>query len=190
MYPPSVLAAAIDFSAVEHAARAATGWSGLVVIFVYSFLIAFVLPLPSEVVLCPAGYVCAGEATLGLGIPSPATVLVVVAASSVGKALGSIIALYVGHGASRSGPVVRAARSLGFDPVTWSKRRMVQLVRQYGYYGMAIGLSVPGFPDTISIYVFSVIEKDYGRFAAAAFAGSVGRLAITIAVLEGVLFVV
>lgn len=189
MLPPSVLAASIDLNAVEHAVRVATGWSGLLVIFAYSFLIAFVLPLPGEVVLCPAGYVCAGAATLGLGIPAPVTVLLVVLSSSVGKAAGSVIALYVGHGASHSGPVVRAVRRLGFDPVAWSRRRMVQLVRQYGYYGMAVGLSVPGFPDTLSIYVFSVIEKDYGLFAAAAFAGSVGRLAITIVVLEGVLFV-
>ncbi|WP_336034738.1 VTT domain-containing protein [Halobacterium yunchengense] len=185
MYPPPGLAASIDLGAVEAAVRAATGWPGLGIIFVYSFLIAFVLPLPSEVVLCPAGYVCASAAELALGLPPAATVGVVVAVSGVGKALGSVIALYVGHGASHSGVVVDAVRRLGFDPVEWSKRRMVALVRRYGYVGMAIGLSVPGFPDTLSIYVFSVIEKNYTRFAAAAFAGSVGRLAVTIAVIEG-----
>ncbi|MFB6270343.1 MAG: hypothetical protein ABEH83_10385 [Halobacterium sp.] len=187
MLASPVVAASIDISAVEHAVRAATGWPGLVVIFTYSFLIAFVLPLPSEVVLCPAGYVCGGAATLALGLPAPVTVALVVVASGVGKALGSVIALYVGYGASHSGPVMGAARRLGFDPVAWSKRRLIALVRRYGYVGMALGLSVPGFPDTISIYVFSVIEKDYARFAAAAFAGSVGRLAVTIAVIEGVL---
>jgi membrane protein YqaA with SNARE-associated domain len=187
--PPGVLAAAIDPSTIENAVRAATGWPGLGVIFVYSFLIAFVLPLPGEVVLCSAGYLCAEAAHLGLGVPSWLVVLLVVFSSSVGKAAGSIVALHVGYTASHSGPVLRAVRRLGFDPVEWSKRRMVELVRRYGYYGMALGLTVPGFPDTISIYVFSVIEKDHGRFAAAAFTGSVGRLAVTIAVLEGALVV-
>ncbi|MFB6071911.1 MAG: YqaA family protein [Halobacterium sp.] len=186
---PAALPLAIDIQVFEDAVRAATGWGGLLVIFVYSFLIAFVLPLPSEIVLCPAGYVCAGGATLGLGVPGPVLVALVVAVSGVGKALGSLIALYVGHGASHSGVVVRACRRLGFDPVEWSKSKMVALVRRYGYAGMAVGLTVPGFPDTISIYAFSVIEKDYAKFAAATFAGSVGRLVLTIGVLEGVLFV-
>ena len=186
----AALPLALDIGVFEDAVRAATGWSGLFVIFVYSFLIAFVLPLPSEIVLCPAGYVCAAGATLGLGVPGPAVVALVVLVSGVGKALGSVIALYVGHGASHSGVVVRACRRLGFDPVEWSKSKMVALVRKYGYYGMAMGLTVPGFPDTLSIYVFSVIEKNYAKFAAAAFAGSVGRLVVTIAVIEGVVLVV
>lgn len=177
----------IDLGGVEHAVRNASGLLGLFVIFAYSFLIAFVLPFPGEVVLCPAGYVCGSAATLGFGIPGPVLVALVILVSATGKALGSLIALYVGHGASHSGPVVRACRRLGFNPVEWSKGKMVTLVKNYGYYGMALGLSVPGFPDTLSIYVFSVIEKDYQKFAAAAFTGSVGRLLITIAVLEGFL---
>jgi membrane protein YqaA with SNARE-associated domain len=187
--PGAVLPLVVDLHEVEAAVRAATGWPGLFIIFVYSFLIAFVLPLPSEVVLCPAGYVCGTAATLGLGLPDPAMVGVIVLSSAVGKAAGSVIALYVGHGASHSGPVVRAFQQLGFDPVDWSRKRMIKLVRKYGYVGMAAGLTVPGFPDTISIYVFSVIEKDYLRFAYAAFAGSVGRLLVTIAFIEGVVFV-
>ena len=177
----------LDIHDFETAVRAATGWSGLLIIFVYSFLIAFVLPLPSEVVLCPAGYVCSGAATLGIAVPDPVVVALVVLVSAVGKAAGSVIALYVGHGASHSGPVVRACERLGFDPVAWSKQHMVQLVRRYGYAGMALGLTIPGFPDTLSIYVFSVIEEDYAKFAAAAFVGSVGRLVVTITVLESVL---
>jgi membrane protein YqaA with SNARE-associated domain len=177
----------VDLAAVEHAVRNAGGLTGLTVIFVYSFLIAFILPLPSEVVLCPAGYVCSGAATLGFGLPGPALVALVVAVSALGKAAGSLVALYLGYGASHSGIVVRTARRFGYDPVEWSKSKMVTLVKRYGYYGMALGLSVPFFPDTISIYVFSVIDKNYEKFAAAAFTGSVGRLVITIAIFEGVL---
>jgi len=187
--PAAALALPTDPSAIEAAVRAATGWPGLAVIFVYSFLIAFVLPLPSEVVLCPAGYVCGTAATLGLGLPGPLLVAVVVLISGAGKAFGSVIALSVGHGASHSGVVVRTLRRLGFEPVEWSRNHMVELVKQYGYYGMAVGLSVPFFPDTISIYVFSVVDRNYRKFAAATFAGSVGRLVVTIALIEGVLFV-
>ena len=180
----------LDLQAFESAVRAASGPSGLAVIFVYSFLIAFVLPLPSEIVLCPAGYVCTDGTALGLGVPGPLVVAAVVLVSGAGKALGSVVALYVGYGASHSGLVVRASRRIGFEPVEWSRARMLELVRRYGYAGMALGLSVPGFPDTLSIYAFSVVEKEYGKFAAATFAGSVGRLAVTILLLEGALFVV
>jgi membrane protein YqaA with SNARE-associated domain len=184
----ALLALSVDLSAVEGAVRAATGWPGLGIIFVYSFLIAFVLPLPSEVVLCPAGYVCGSAVTLGLGVSEPVIVALVVVVSAGGKALGSVIALSIGHGASHSGAVVRALRRLGFEPVEWSKNRMVELVQTYGYYGMAVALSVPFFPDTISLYAFSVVEKNHRRFAVATFAGGVGRLLVTIALFEGVLF--
>lgn len=174
--------------ALRVAVEAASGWSGLLLIFIYSFLIAFVLPLPSEIVLCPVGYICAGN-TLGLGIPPSLQVVLVIVISGVGKAAGSLIALRVGHGASHSGPVIRFVQRLGFDPVEWSRKRMVALTKEYGYVGMAIGLTVPGFPDTLSIYAFSVLEDNYQKFAGAAFAGSAGRLIVTIAFLEGLLFV-
>ena len=158
-----MLAALVEFGmgAIEAAVTAASGWSGLLVILVYSFLIAFILPLPSEVVLCPIGYVCEGN-TLGLGIPIEAQIVLVVFFSSLGKAAGSLIALYVGHGASRSGPVIRAAERLGLDPVGWSRSRMAELTRRWGYLGMAMGLTVPGFPDTLSIYAFSILANSSG----------------------------
>lgn len=176
-----------DFGGVESAVRAATGWTGLALIFVYSFLITFVLPLPGEVVLCPAGYVCGEAAHLGLGLSGAPLVVLVVVVSAVGKALGSVVALYLGYNASHSGVVVRAVKRFGYDPMEWSRSKLVTLVRDYGYYGMAMALSVPFFPDTISVYAFSVIDKNYQRFAAAAFAGGVGRLVVTIALVEGVL---
>ncbi len=43
-----------------------------------------------------------------------------------------------------------------------------------------MALSVPGFPDTLSIYAFSVLENDYVKFAAATFAGSAGRLLLVL----------
>ena len=179
----------VGLGAFEAAVKAGTGVSGLGVIFVYSVLIAFILPLPSELVLCPVGYVCPGS-SLGLApLPPEVQVVLVVITSASGKALGSILALIVGHNASHSGPVIRALRWMGFSPMEWSKRQMISVVKRWGYVGMAVALSVPFFPDTVSIYAFSVIESDYRKFALAAFAGSVGRLLITIGLIEGALLV-
>ncbi len=170
--------------------EAASGWSGVGVIFVYSVLIAFVLPLPSEVVLIPVGYFSTVN-TLALSpLPYEVQVGLVIVVSGLGKAVGSVIALMVGHNAAHSGPVIRALRRLGFQPLEWSQRTLVRMGKRWGYLGMAAGLSVPFFPDTASIYAFSVIGSSYRKFAAAAFAGSVGRLLVTMGIIEGVFFFV
>ncbi|MFB6069759.1 MAG: hypothetical protein ABEJ76_01940 [Halanaeroarchaeum sp.] len=178
----------LGYDALETAVAAASGWTGVLLIFVYSVLIAFVLPLPSEIVLCPVGYVCAGN-SLALGLPMEVQVAVVILASALGKAAGSVFALAIGHNAARAGVVIRTLRRLGFQPMEWSRKQMVNLAKRWGYVGMAVGLSVPFFPDTVSIYAFSILEDDYTKFALAAFAGSVGRLLITILGFESVFYV-
>jgi membrane protein YqaA with SNARE-associated domain len=163
-------------TAIEEAVRTATGPLGLVIIGTYSFLIAFVLPLPSEVVLA---------APLRLGLPRWADLTLVVLVSSACKAVGSVFAFHLGLEARRSGPVLRLLRRTRFEVVEWSERRTVQLAKRYGYAGLALALCVPGFPDTLSIYAFAVLEEDYGLFALATFVGSVGRLVLTIVVFGG-----
>ncbi|MFB6093496.1 MAG: hypothetical protein ABEJ77_00955 [Halanaeroarchaeum sp.] len=186
---PVSLALALGFDPLEAAIRTASGWSGIGLIFVYSVLISFALPLPSEVVLYPLGYFESTQA-MALGLPFGAELAIVFAASGLGKALGSVFALAIGHNASHSGIVVRTLERMGFDPIGWSEHKVAILVKRWGYVGLAIGLSVPFFPDTLSIYAFSILEDDYRKFAAAAFAGTIGRLSITILIIEGTLFVV
>lgn len=157
---------------LERMVKHAAGPLGLLIIFVYSFLIAVVLPLPSEIVLV---------APLNLGIPEWTTLILIVIVSSAGKALGSVFALSIGDKAVRSGPVIRAIERTGIDIVSISQRKTVQIAQQYGYLGLAMVLCVPGFPDTLSIYAFTVIEQNYLKFAAATFAGSVGRLVVWLA---------
>ena len=164
------------FRTLEEAVVRATGPLGLVIIFVYSFLIAFVLPLPSEIVLATP---------LRLGLPYAVEIGLIMLASGLGKAAGSVFAFAIGHQAREAGPVVRFLRRSRFDVIGWSERRTVGLARRYGYLGLAMALSVPFFPDTLSIYAFSVLEEDYVKFAAAAFVGSVGRLLVTVALLGG-----
>jgi len=155
----------------------ATGWGGLAVIFVYSFLIAFALPGVSEIVLF---------APLDLGLGYWGRMAVITFVSGAGKAAGSVFAFHLGQEAKESGPVTRALRRSPVDIVEWSERKVVVIARKYGYAGLAAALCVPGFPDTLSIYAFSVLEEDYLKFALATFVGSVGRLVFTLFVINGV----
>lgn len=70
---------------LEAVVESATGWFGLLVVFVYSFLIAFVLPGPSEIVLA---------APLNLGLPSWAQLGSIMLVSAVGRS-GFIRIVYV-----------------------------------------------------------------------------------------------
>ena len=165
---------------LEAVVESATGWPGIGIVFVYSFLIAFILPGPSEVVLA---------APLDLGLPRWAHLGSIMLVSATGKAAGSVFAFHIGQEIKQSGPIVRWLRRSRWDIMEWSEKRSVQLAQQYGYGGLAIALSVPFFPDTISIYAFAVLERDYVRFAVATFLGSLGRLLVTIGLVGG-LFVV
>ena len=159
-------------SALESTVCTASGPAGLVMIGIYSFLIAFVLPLPSEIVLAPV----VSTGTLQMGLPYELSLAVVILVSATGKAVGSVFAFHIGQEAKQSGPVIRFLRRSRFDVVEWSERQTVQLARRFGYVGLALALCVPGFPDTLSIYAFTVLEEDYLKFALATFAGSAGRL--------------
>jgi membrane protein YqaA with SNARE-associated domain len=163
------------YHTLKVAVETATGPVGLAIIAIYSFLIAFLLPLPSEIVLIPAG-------SLELGMPYWMTLLLIMLVSGLGKAAGSVFAFHIGQEAKESGPVIRFLRESRFDVVEWSEKKTVDLAQKWGYLGLALALCVPGFPDTLSIYAFTVLEEDYGKFALATFAGSVGRLVVTVAV--------
>ncbi|MDF9745445.1 YqaA family protein [Natrinema salsiterrestre] len=160
----------------EALVESATGWGGMGIVFVYSFLIAFALPGPSEVVLL---------APLDLGFPPWLHLSSIMLVSATGKAAGSVVAFHLGQEVKQSGPITRWLRRSRWNVLAWSEKRSVQLARRYGYGGLAIALSVPFFPDTISIYAFAVLEEDYPRFALATFLGSLGRLVVTVGFFGG-----
>jgi membrane protein YqaA with SNARE-associated domain len=158
--------------AIQNAVGNATGWVGLALIAVYSFLIAFVLPLPSELVLA---------APLNLAYAEWVEAALVILISALAKTAGSLVAFRVGDAASR--PIIDRLEESGIDVVEWSERRVVSVLQDYGYIGLALLLTIPFFPDTLSIYAFSVLEENYLKFAGATFAGSVGRLLLITLVL-------
>ncbi|POG57349.1 hypothetical protein C5B90_03620 [Haloferax sp. Atlit-12N] len=167
-----------DFSWLSSLVETATGWVGLVIIFAYSFLIAFALPGVSEIVLA---------APLDLGLPYSAKLAVIILVSGAGKAAGSVFAFHIGRQTKESGYVERALERLPVDVMGWTERKAVQIAQNWGFAGLAAALCVPGFPDTLSIYAFSVLEDDYLKFAAATFVGSCGRLVVTVIGIEAAL---
>lgn len=161
---------------IRLAVETATGWTGVGIVFTYSFLIAFALPGPSEIVLA---------APLDLGMPPEVVLGIILLVSATGKALGSVFAFHIGQEAKEAGPLIRWLERSRFDIIEWSERHTVQIARKYGYAGMALALCVPFFPDTISIYAFAALERDYVRFAVATFLGSLGRLLVTVGLFGG-----
>jgi membrane protein YqaA with SNARE-associated domain len=170
----------MDFG-LEAVVETAQGPLGLVIVSVYSFLIAFILPGVSEVVLL---------VQLNLGLPRWLELSAIVLVSSMGKAAGSLLAFHIGQEAKRAGPVVRLLERSRFDVMAASESAAVRIARKYGYLGLAGALCVPGFPDTISLYAFAILEEDYLLFAAATFVGSIGRLVLTLAGIEVVLAII
>jgi membrane protein YqaA with SNARE-associated domain len=128
-------------------------------------------------------------APIDLGVSPAANLLGIMLVSATGKAAGSVFAFHIGQEAKRAGPIVRWLRRSRFDILEWSERRSVQLAQHYGYGGLAIALSVPFFPDTISIYAFAILETDYKKFAVATFLGSLGRLTVTVGLFGGLVTV-
>ena len=86
----------IDHDGIQGAVETATGPVGLVIIAIYSFLIVFVLPPPSEVALA---------APLDLGIMEWTETGLIILVSGLGKAVGSVVAFYGGQRAKQSGPI-------------------------------------------------------------------------------------
>jgi membrane protein YqaA with SNARE-associated domain len=168
------------FEWLVHFVETSSGAVGLVAVAIYSFLIAFVLPLPSEVVLA---------ATVTSDLPQWLNLTLIIIVSATGKAAGSVFAHRLGQEAKHSDPVLRAFERMGLDVHGWSERQTARLASRYGYGGLAMALSVPFFPDTVSIYAFSLLSEDYHKFALATLVGSAGRLLVTLALLGGAIAV-
>ncbi len=171
--------------------KTVSGWPGLGAVFVYSYLVAVALPFPGELVLF---------VPIHLGTSHAIELAVVILVSSVGKTFGGVSALVVeerAESAAESNSSGQMPDWLVFDVdfdfdfdlgiTDWFERQTVRLVKRWGYVGLTAMLAIPGAPDTVSIYAFTVIQEDTKLFAAAAFAGSVGRLLITLALIRGIL---
>lgn len=161
-----------------------TGLLGLAGVFLYSFLVACVLPMPGEIVLA---------LPIDIGLSRPMTLLLIIIISSLGKSFGSLLAVRVGGQVSRLDPVssIRRwlpsfshARSLSLLEIIDQDSRIVDFTRRYGYVGLSLVLAIPLMPDTAAIYAFSLAKIDPAKFALAAFAGTVFRLLTILSIAE------
>jgi len=112
----------------------------LLILFVFSVLVAVVLPIPIEIAL----------------IWNPSVPYVLKAAVlGAGKGVGSLAVFALGL---KVEPVVRK----------WSKYRTFKVildkceafVARYGYVALYVILSIPLMTDTIPIYLFSIFNKE------------------------------
>jgi membrane protein YqaA with SNARE-associated domain len=176
----SVSAGSVAVSVEELIALSTSPILLLGVVFVYSVLVAAILPFPAEAVLI---------VPLVLSSPWYVSFPVVILTSAAGKALGSLAALRIGYGVSRSGSVVRFTERIPYY-TQFKDRKFTKLVRRYRYLGLTITLAIPFLPDTAPLYAFSVLENRPVLFAAAAFFGTILRLLIILLITGGVVTVV
>ncbi|MGB2982511.1 MAG: VTT domain-containing protein, partial [Candidatus Bipolaricaulia bacterium] len=60
--------------------------------------------------------------------------------------------------------------------MAWSER----FVHRYGVFAIFILLSIPGFPDTVSLYLFALVSKRPVVFALAAGLGTAVRMILVL----------
>jgi len=117
-----------------------------IIFFIYVILTVLILPIPVEI---------------GLFNPyiHPAILIFILA---IGKGIGSAIAFEIG---SRVRSVIKK-RSIG-TPLTkkvvaWCERFVIK----YGYYGLFVIMSIPLMLDSVTVYLFSLLNpKNEGRTA-------------------------
>jgi len=117
-----------------------------IIFFIYVILTVLFLPIPVEI---------------GLFDPYIHPVLLIFILA-LGKGVGSLIAFEIG---TRVRGAIKK-RSIG-TPLTkkiiaWCER----FVRNYGYYGLFIIMSIPLMLDSVTVYLFSLLNpKDDGKIA-------------------------
>ena len=151
----------------------------LAVVFLYSFLLAVLLPFPAELALVAA---------LSLDLPRNLAIGVVMVVAASGAALGSMLAQQLGYGVSHSDPVTRVLSSIpGY--ARFRQHSLVAFVREYRYVGLTITLSIPLLPVTATLYAFSTLEDDPKWFAVTVFFATFLRLGVFLALVYGGIYV-
>ena len=113
-----------------------------IIFFIYVILTVLILPIPVEI---------------GLFNPyiHPAILILILA---IGKGVGSLIAFEIGTKARGAIKKRSVGTPLTKKIISWCER----FVRKYGYYGLFIIMSTPLMMDSITVYLFSLLnsEKD------------------------------
>ena len=135
----------------------------LLLVFLYEVGTALFLPTPSEVPILGATWIPLGW---------------VFAFAVAGKIVGSYLIFFVGDRAKETERFQRwVARYRWIAAIMrWSER----FVDRYGVVAVFVLLSIPGFPDTVSLYLFAVVGKRPVVFALAAGLGTGVRMLLVL----------
>jgi len=117
-----------------------------IIFFIYVILAVLILPIPVEI---------------GLFNPfiHPALLIFILA---LGKGVGSFIVFEIGTRIRRVLKKRSIGTSLTKKIIAWCER----FVRKYGYYGLFIIMSTPLMLDSVTVYLFSLLNpKDDGKMA-------------------------
>jgi hypothetical protein len=140
-----------------------------IVLYFYSIATAILLPIPVEVGLFLAP---------SLGILTKSLIV------AAGKATGCILVFYLGLRVERK--IRQWSEHVFF--IGWFERSMEWFVVKTRYWGLYFLMSVPFMPDTITIYLYSVFNKDEvmarNNFVIVNFLATINRCMIVIFLAE------
>ncbi len=137
--------------------------AGLLLVFLYEVGAAAFLPTPAELPLATYKWLPVGWMTLF---------------AALGKFAGSYAVFFLGDrmkNTERFHRLVGRYRALR-GIMDWSER----FVRRYGVFAVFLLLCIPGFPDTVSLYLFAVIGQRPVLFSLAAGAATAVRFGLVI----------
>ncbi len=113
----------------------------LLSLFIFSFTAAVVLPIPVETAVALA--------------PEDIPIAVVAIVSGLGKGLGAITVFYLGKTIEKT--ILTYAKWGWFR---WILDKSERFVRRFGYPAVYIIMSIPLMPDTVPLYLFSLLNKE------------------------------
>jgi membrane protein YqaA with SNARE-associated domain len=136
---------------------------GLLLVFLYEVGAAVILPTPAELPLVTYKWLPVGWMTLF---------------AVAGKIVGSYLVFFLGDrmkNTERFHRLVDRYRALR-TIMSWSER----FVRRFGVFAVFLLLCIPGFPDTVSLYLFAAVGQRPVLFSLAAGAATAVRFGFVI----------
>ncbi len=143
--------------------------AGLLLIFIYEVGAAVILPTPSEIPVLGYNYIPIGWIFLF---------------AVLGKTVGSYLVFL---GGAKAKETHKFTKFLHRHPAAQKVYELTEaFVRRYGVAAVFVLLSIPGFPDTASIYLFAVVGKRPIAFALASGLGTAVRMVILLFAFHGI----
>ena len=138
-------------------------------IFLYEVGAAMILPTPSEIPVL-------GYTWIPLGW--------IFVFAVAGKTVGSYLIFFLGDRAKDTQRFHRLVKRHRWIQLTmaWSER----FVRRYGVFAVFVLLSIPGFPDTLSLYLFALVGDRPVLFAIASGLGTAVRMGLVLIGFHGI----